>query len=69
MLSRHIQNGRYQDAERIVNGPNVRTVEVNEVDDSFVAANTRIVAHILRIKKSEGKRTQRGQGGETRATI
>lgn len=51
MLSRLIVKGRIQEATDIVNGPNVRTVPITEVDRTFMCENTRVMSQILYIKK------------------
>lgn len=57
MLAQHILNGRIEEATNIVNGADVTTVSVADIDDDYVAENSRVIAQILRIKKAQpGKR-------------
>ncbi|XP_014674870.1 PREDICTED: uncharacterized protein LOC106814983 [Priapulus caudatus] len=51
MLSRYILSGRIEDATAIVNGDDVKTIAVSIVDEDFVEEKTRVIAHILQIKK------------------
>ena len=54
MLARLITKGRVQEATEIVNGRDVQTVPVSEVDPEFIGEDTRVLAQIIRIKKGTG---------------
>ena len=67
MLARQILSGRIEQAKDIVNGPNVTTHPIGDVDGEFVGDNKRLLAHVLNIKKAlSGKRKMgnREQGGK-----